>query len=153
MRHKLNRQIRRRLGFRGRTPEAGERVICLKNDHHKGLRNGTMWTVVKSEGLGDGFVMMTVEDGDGIAVEVIAPVEGFTSFDASGADLPENPFAFGYVVTCHKSQGSQWDSVFVVDESRVFRQHRHRWLYTAVTRAAERITVAAPRFDSTDSRN
>jgi DNA helicase IV len=34
--------------------------------------------------------------------------------------------------------------VLVVDESRVFRQHRWRWLYTAVTRAVQRTTVVTP---------
>jgi exodeoxyribonuclease V len=143
-RHRMNKQMRRRLGFKGATPERGEKVICLRNNAKLGLRNGEIWTVTKSEPLGDGFVMMTVEDGDGKAVEVISPVEGFTSYDASGADLPENPFAFAYAITCHKSQGSQWGSVLVIDESRVFRQHRWKWLYTAITRAAQRVTVVMP---------
>jgi exodeoxyribonuclease V len=143
-RHRLNKQMRRRLGYRGTTPERGEKVICLRNDKELGLRNGTLWTVVESTPLSDGFIEMTVEDDEGNSVDVITPIEGFTSFDASGADLPENPFAFGYCTTCHKSQGSQWDSVLVVDESRVFRQHRHRWLYTAVTRAAKRVIVVTP---------
>jgi exodeoxyribonuclease-5 len=50
-------------------------------------------------------------------------------------------FTFGYCLTVHKAQGSQWDNVYLFDESFVFREDRRRWLYTGVTRASERITV------------
>jgi exodeoxyribonuclease-5 len=53
-----------------------------------------------------------------------------------------HPFAFGYVLTCHKAQGSQWDSVLVFDESYVFRRDQWKWTYTALTRAVDRVTVA-----------
>jgi exodeoxyribonuclease-5 len=122
-------------------PERGEKVLCLKNNRQKGLRNGTLWTVIEASPLGDGFIAMTVEDEDGRRAEVFAPVEGFSSRDANGNELPEELFAFGYCITCHKAQGSQWDAVLVIDESRVFREHQSRWAYTALTRAVERVTV------------
>ena len=50
-------------------------------------------------------------------------------------------FDFGYALTVHKAQGSQWDDVVLFDESRAFREHRARWLYTGVTRAAKRLTL------------
>ena len=50
-------------------------------------------------------------------------------------------FTFGYCLTVHKAQGSQWDKVYLFDESFVFRDDRRRWLYTGVTRASEQITV------------
>ena len=50
-------------------------------------------------------------------------------------------FDYGYALTVHKAQGSQWDDVIVFDESWAFREHRHRWLYTAITRASQRLTV------------
>ncbi|WP_248724960.1 ATP-dependent RecD-like DNA helicase [Seonamhaeicola sp. ML3] len=48
---------------------------------------------------------------------------------------------FSYAITCHKSQGGQWDTVFVeqpylpngIDKDYL------RWLYTAVTRAKEKL--------------
>ncbi len=49
---------------------------------------------------------------------------------------------YAYAVTCHKSQGGQWKSVFVdqgyVDEERIDKEYL-RWLYTAITRATERV--------------
>jgi exodeoxyribonuclease V len=50
-------------------------------------------------------------------------------------------FTYGYALTCHKAQGSQWDEVIVFDESSTFREDKNRWLYTATTRAAERLTI------------
>lgn len=62
--------------------------------------------------------------------------------------MKENPYfnalqvKFSYAITCHKSQGGQWDAVFVekpylpddiIDEGYL------RWLYTAITRAKERV--------------
>jgi len=52
-------------------------------------------------------------------------------------------FDFGYALTVHKAQGSQWDEIVLFDESYAFREHRARWLYTAITRAAERITIVS----------
>ncbi len=50
-------------------------------------------------------------------------------------------FDFGYALTVHKAQGSQWNEVVLFDESFAFKETRQRWLYTAITRAAERLTV------------
>ena len=50
-------------------------------------------------------------------------------------------FDFGYALTVHKAQGSQWDKVVLFDESWAFRENRERWLYTGVTRAAKDLTV------------
>jgi ATP-dependent exoDNAse (exonuclease V) alpha subunit len=50
-------------------------------------------------------------------------------------------FDYGYVLTVHKAQGSQWDDVVLFDESFAFSDSRDRWLYTGITRAAKRLTV------------
>jgi exodeoxyribonuclease-5 len=61
----------------------------------------------------------------------------------SWADLAKTQqFTYGYALTCHKAQGSQWDDVVVFDESYCFGEDRNRWLYTALTRAANRVIVA-----------
>ena len=48
---------------------------------------------------------------------------------------------FSYAMTCHKSQGGQWNTVFVVQPylpNGIDRDYL-RWLYTAVTRAREKL--------------
>jgi hypothetical protein len=63
-------------------------------------------------------------------------------FEGGEADLPypvrreSDEFDYGYALTVHKAQGSQWDDVMLFDESYAFGEHRNRWLYTGLTRAA-----------------
>ena len=49
---------------------------------------------------------------------------------------------FGYAITCHKSQGGQWDSVFIdpgfLNEDDINESY-YRWLYTAITRAKKQV--------------
>ncbi len=49
---------------------------------------------------------------------------------------------FAYAVTCHKAQGGQWKCVFVDQgflQDDMLDRSFLRWLYTAVTRATERL--------------
>jgi exodeoxyribonuclease-5 len=50
-------------------------------------------------------------------------------------------FEFAYAITCHKSQGSEFNFVIVFDESWAFGEERNRWLYTAITRAKEKLLI------------
>ena len=59
---------------------------------------------------------------------------------------------FGYAVTCHKSQGGEWDTVFVDYTGRCGLSDDHlRWCYTATTRAKNRLFIInAPHITSFD---
>lgn len=51
---------------------------------------------------------------------------------------------FGYAVTCHKAQGGEWNKVFVQFEpafDKLNREGQYRWIYTAITRASEKLIV------------
>jgi exodeoxyribonuclease V len=52
-------------------------------------------------------------------------------------------FDFGYVLTCHKSQGSEWERVMVLEQPCSFWAGElwARWLYTAVTRAKTELLI------------
>ena len=50
-------------------------------------------------------------------------------------------FEFAYAITCHKAQGSEFDFVIVFDESWAFGEEKNRWLYTAITRAKEKLLI------------
>lgn len=59
-------------------------------------------------------------------------------------NLPDAPyeFAYAYAITTHKAQGSEWDKVLVFEEGFPFVKDEHRrWLYTAVTRAKEKLVL------------
>ena len=48
---------------------------------------------------------------------------------------------FSYAITCHKSQGGQWDSIFIEQPYLPEGMNRDylRWLYTAMTRAKNKL--------------
>lgn len=59
-------------------------------------------------------------------------------------DYIPREYAYGYAITCHKSQGSSWEKVLVLEERFPFDKIEHqRWLYTAVTRAEQKCVVVA----------
>ena len=57
-------------------------------------------------------------------------------------EIVPKEFAYGYAITTHKAQGSEWDKVLVLEETFPFSKEEHaRWLYTACTRAAEKLVL------------
>ena len=57
-------------------------------------------------------------------------------------EIVPKEFAYGYAITCHKAQGSEWDKVLVIEEAFPFDKKEHaRWLYTACTRSAEKLVL------------
>ena len=51
-------------------------------------------------------------------------------------------FTYGYAITCHKAQGSEFDKVLVLEEGFPYNKEEHaRWLYTACTRASEKLVL------------
>ena len=59
---------------------------------------------------------------------------------------PSNSIGWGWALTCHKAQGSEWENVAVVDDAAWMwhknRDHYRRWLYTAISRASHRLVYA-----------
>lgn len=54
-------------------------------------------------------------------------------------------FTYAYAITTHKSQGSEWDKVLVIEEKFPFDKEEHaRWLYTACTRASGKLVLVRP---------
>jgi exodeoxyribonuclease-5 len=57
-------------------------------------------------------------------------------------DILPKQATYGYALTCHAAQGSEWDKVLVIEENFPFDKKEHaRWLYTACTRAAEKLVL------------
>ncbi len=144
-RKRYNERLRELHGHTDMTPEAGEKLVCLRNNKKKGLLNGGIWTVDRRMSPRGGRVRFSVrpEEG-GKAVKASVP-RAFFLDGPEAVPWPQrkgaDEFDYGYALTVHKAQGSQWNNIVLFDESYMFRDHRARWLYTAVTRAAERLTV------------
>lgn len=57
-------------------------------------------------------------------------------------DIVPRQMTYGYAITGHAAQGSEWDKVLVIEESFPFDKTEHaRWLYTACTRASEKLVL------------
>jgi ATP-dependent exoDNAse (exonuclease V) alpha subunit len=147
-RHTCNRRHRELKQITSPTPVKGERLVCLKNDRAKYLFNGGTWTVEKVRKSNGAAVRMVVAPEDAGDVNRSTEIKVHPFFfegregELSWEEIREfQQFTFGYALTVHKSQGSQWDDVVLFDESAVFREDRARHLYTGITRAAKTLTV------------
>jgi ATP-dependent exoDNAse (exonuclease V) alpha subunit len=146
-RRQYNARMRQLMGHVANVPAVGEKLVCLRNDKSKGLLNGGAWIVQELKTSKKGLVTMRVtpEDDTGGKPVKVSVMPNF--FDGTEDEVPwelrrhTDEFTFGYALTVHKAQGSQWDNVVLFDEAFAFREHRARWLYTGLTRAAETITV------------
>ncbi len=146
-RRAYNARMRERRGFSGALPASGDKLVCLRNNRRKGLFNGALWSVKESPSTRRDIIKMRLQPDDdtgGRPIKVSVRPECFTGeIDQLEWLLRKrfDEFDYGYVLTVHKAQGSQWDDVVLFDESAAFQEHRQRWLYTGVTRAAKRLTV------------
>jgi len=149
-RRAYNARLRERRGFSEALPEAGDKLVCLRNNRKKALFNGGLWTVKERGGRKGGktgiMTMRLLPDDETAArgVKVSVRPECFTGGIEQvdwARRKPYDEFDYGYVLTVHKAQGSQWDDVVLFDESFAFPDARERWLYTGVTRAAKKLTV------------
>lgn len=153
----VNRAFRAHYGFESPYPNAEELLICLRNYASVGLFNG-MFAHAESDGsdLENFKISTTIRTETGLLIEDLPIFSGhFDEYNTPKAidKIPyfirknSYEFDFGYCITVHKSQGSQFDNVFIWDDGMFHwdKAMRKRWLYTAVTRAAENLFYARKR--------
>jgi len=146
-RRAYNLRMRERRGMIGELPVAGDKLVCLRNNKRKGLFNGGLWSVREAPTTKRAILGMRVKSEDYVGGRAIKISVRSECFSGGIEDLdwtlrkPYDEFDYGYVLTVHKAQGSQWDDVVLFDESFAFQDSRQRWLYTGITRAAKRLTV------------
>ena len=148
-RRRYNARLRELKGFDGPLPMAGDKLVCLRNDPPKGLLNGSLWQVLTAsrETTKPGVNLIVKPDDDDIDQGAAKIRLLKSAFEDPDAEVPWSTkkrfddFDYGYALTVHKAQGSQWNDVMLFDESWAFKDTRERWLYTAITRAAETLTI------------
>lgn len=199
-----NRQIRYGSMWFSDEINAGDHLMCTKNNYHwlesaEGpgfIANGDMLRVVRvnnfSEMYGFRFANLTLEftdyadmppfdamvnldslytespsltsdQSDRLYKQALERIDDASSKSAKSALLANDPYfqalqvKFGYAVTCHKAQGGQWKVVYVDQgflTEEMIDTNYWRWLYTAVTRATEKlylVNFSEMFFESTDS--
>lgn len=153
----LNYDVRAALGLEG-APTRGEAVICLKNAApiYNGMRGVLRSDAIKAvEGKAPKWkATVDFTEDNQVAENILMSEHQFfeektIDYDraiALGVSMTQLGalYDMGYALTCHKMQGSQAHEVGVVVEggmARMSKDDRIRWMYTAVTRAASRLTV------------
>jgi exodeoxyribonuclease-5 len=139
-RMKMNAERRRVLGFNNPLPRLCEPLICLRNLSKYGLCNGAIYHASRDLREDDKTIGVSTDDGDVEVPAVFLP----PGHEYDRPDLPVwmGLFAFGYALTVHQAQGSEWDKVLLIDESAAFGDDGSRWRYTAVTRAKNTLVIA-----------
>lgn len=147
-RRKLNKAARSKLGRTKLYPVEGDKMICLQNDHDEGLLNGVTCVSLK-EGTKRGQVITLDMEYDEEHKRLLCDPGHFEENYQTRISFPRRDsvqhFDYGYAITGHKSQGSQWGHVVICDDKMRAEDEmmRRKWLYTVVTRAESRLTVYA----------
>lgn len=157
-------RIRKKLGYienlmgePTQMPVKGERLLCCKNNRKEGFFNGSLgtlerWSVLSADDTGVKpyrFDVKFDDMADTCDKLVVDPYLFAQHFNSGAAERSKwykgraryEEFDWGYVLTCHKAQGSSWENVTVIDDSQAFRENSKEWLYTALTRAETGLTV------------
>lgn len=160
----LNDRIRKKLEYNNKKiPYPNERVVCLKNDHDKGIMNGQIGTLLWLMPDNYNLYRLTIAVDDYTdPIECVASDKCFgqvtyTIYDDNGSkesveqqeyasdqNLGKiNYFDYGYAMSVHKSQGSEWNKVILFEQrtKRWSDEYYARWLYTAITRAREKLFI------------
>jgi exodeoxyribonuclease-5 len=154
-RFRMNMKARRAKGLPNNTMLCkGEKIIFLRNNYEIGVYNGLMGTVLNDPiktRYQHGKLGINVLQFDFKPDWTDQIIRGIRCLAAQFGEL-EKSFRFslpewlcfadyGYAVTTHKSQGSEWDHVLVLDEI-AGSWNPWRWRYTAVTRAKKGLVYA-----------
>lgn len=150
----LNTAMKQAAGFPDAYPRGlGEKIICLKNRHDLGLVNGMFLDLSDIRDESPLAFSATVRTEDGTSVPgrqwfYKGHFDDHVAYDAERLrrdwrdmrGLVES--VWGYAITCHKAQGSQWENVIVYDDGLGrTAEDRARWLYTAITRAEQGLVI------------
>lgn len=199
---KINNYIRDLKGFREKTPECGDKIICCQNNYNISLDkegdfplvNGTIGTVTNYKTVNDeehlgklrlkaefldketdediiidqsiftsdnhNFIydrhqhVYKMKDGQYKVSLSLKKQENMTSEEhkkiiaseikrrcSAVKELQISDFDFAYAISVHKAQGSQFRKVILFDESDCFKAYKNQWLYTAITRASEKLII------------
>jgi exodeoxyribonuclease-5 len=147
----MNERARRLLGFSGDIPQVGEKVVCTFNQHGYGWMNGEQGIIINYYDIPD------EEKDDENEDCMFATIKSLT--DGKERRIMFNPLSFspdgeqkkaaqrsiggvdyGYCLTVHKSQGSEWPRVMIIEETLRGVPYE-QMMYTAVTRAIDQFTL------------
>lgn len=146
------------------TPIIGDKVVCNHNDWKTfseveeqplvngliGVINSCEYTLLPVPYLGKVELYkcgLVLEDGDGYA-PLLMDAQLFMKHESTVnkknfrylKNYPIKPFEYAYCITVHKAQGSEYNKILVLEEWLRGSEHK-QWLYTACTRAREKLVI------------
>lgn len=164
---KINKMAREYMGFTDTLPMIGDKIICKRNDWGKILLDGALPTALVNGLIGYCTAVDQVEKSEKVPwrvlpikttehilslrptfeekaefQEIIYNPDSFYETQETRKYMKKMIFQFGYCITCHAAQGSEWDNIVLYDDSwhdsndPLFQA---RWRYTAITRAAKKL--------------
>lgn len=157
----INKYYRKEImGITNNFPIIGDKVICRKNNWGVTLPKSKLSLINGMIGFIEGIDMSTYKKGkikidfrpDFIEDEFFKDIQmdpeyPFMSYREK-CNQPYNPFdttnkfEFGYAITVHLSQGSQFPNVLMYDEKMGDREFYRKLTYTGITRASEGLVIA-----------
>lgn len=121
--------------------QKGDKVICLENNFQCSAESnvGKLTLVNGLSGIMASDIMKNADEHQHFYLEI---PELDACFDApfgyqKFSEVPLLNFDFAYAITCHKSQGSEYDNLTVLDEP--VGAKAAQWRYTAITRAKKQL--------------
>lgn len=169
-RARINYLARAVLGRGSLMPLPGDQVISTSN-YSELLLNGTEATVVSFHWDGQtevGKVQLLLDNGVTVSHDmamrafitdqIVGPYSEFSHalhrMDNRPVDDAGCELTYAYCITAHKSQGSEYERVAVIDQRNIVKsvaantdgmgpdEYARRWMYTAITRAKDQLLIA-----------
>lgn len=164
----LNQKIRAWKKINSKQPTIGERLMCLRNNRSSSecpIYNGVSGTLKNLIENHDYYFARIDIDGEDKPFKGKISKQSFntekpnmgdfiwevpTGDDYKGYDKKKKMkktyldiFDYSYAITCHKSQGSEWNRVMVIEQNcqHWSGENWNRWLYTCVSRAKGELLI------------
>jgi exodeoxyribonuclease-5 len=142
-RNKMNSFAREKLKIADPFPVVGEPLICLFNNNSAGIHNGSIG-ILKRIQVEEDYYDVDIDMGGFVYTGHIDPKQfgkPYTNVEEGVEDI--DYFDWAYVTTVHKFQGSEADTVLLIEEGEfMFKDDLwKRWLYTGCSRAKKKLTI------------
>lgn len=141
-RNVINQKFRVQAGFHTSPyPLPEDKLICLKNSSANGLINGMIGACINYD---IDTHMLSFESDEDLYYNLPVVDCIFLGSKPEKYIKEVEQFDFGYAITVHKSQGSQFEKVLLIEEQLAGGSDNHRrWLYTGITRAIDKLIIVS----------
>lgn len=122
-----------------------ERIVVLRNDYREDVYNGQVLDLehVERDHHGHPLTGLVTDTGQRLWFWEGGWLKAKADFSAFDREAGQVAADYGYALTVHKAQGSEWDRVEVLEDCTPGGDAA-RWRYTAVTRAKKHLTYLLP---------